>query len=251
MTENPKEVNTLPETQSPKPRPEPIKNIAAIKGYQDIPLDLQRMRANQAEELAADLEKIEKRPLPLYFDILAEKSPEYQKRVENYQQFVQEVNDQKEKSLAVADIHANEALSRLVQVDPRWKPVLGELKKSGSWTKNGEIYSNLSMAESFAEVPRLETMSKGEYLYHHRSLKITQDPGEAQPHYFSKESLPPGQARKVLALPPYNDATIVEAYKTKDDIRVLRGKVAARYGQDGGGEQIYIPDSTKLERVQR
>jgi hypothetical protein len=51
---------------------------------------------------------------------------------------------------------------------------------------------------------------------------------------------------KDLALPPDNPATQVGKFVIPKDTKVLRGPVAPRYGQPGGGSQIYLPDYNVL-----
>lgn len=251
MSDKPEKITPPKDIPSEKPQDQKISNIPAVQGYDDMQLYMERKRAEQQKELADDLKKIEDRPIPAYFEILADKSPVYKKNLESMQNYKEEVAEGRKKALSVADSHAEKTLNRLEQVEPKWKPFLDKLKEHDKSGKSGHIYNQLSAVESTSDIPKIGVLPPDTTLDHYQKWKDANEMKKEPSHYYSKDSnLSPKDAKSIYALPNDNPATIKTQWKTTKNTEVATGTVARTDSEEGGGEQFFVFDPTTLEYIE-
>lgn len=103
-----------------------------------------------------------------------------------------------------------------------------------------------SVAQDFEGTPELVTLSEDLIVYRHWGVEASE---AGSPWFSSKPYVRPGNARRYLALPNYNAANRVSAFRIPAGTTIARDKVASQVGQPkfgpyatGGGMQIYLPN---------
>ena len=117
---------------------------------------------------------------------------------------------------------------------------------SASWLDLVPPRYRASVAQAFKGTPEVVTLSEDLIVYRHWGGEA---PETGSPWFSPKPYVRPGNARRYLALPNYNSADRVSAFRIPAGTTIIRGQVASQVGQPrfgpyatGGGVQIYLPN---------
>lgn len=219
MSDIPKEIS---ETRTPEPKTGKVENVNSIQQGLE---DLDKLRAHEKHELSRDLEKFGNRPKPAFYkeDPLAS-----------------EIQEQKAQADDRADQHAGEALKKMEARDPGWEKPNKTLERL-----DVEPYRRMDALESFTEPPEARVTQS----YEDFNLRSDGRPPKHVRYLSPDHYNSPEEAVEKLALPDYNPGTHETRMRVDPGTTVLEGKVAPRFGHEGGGKQVFIANEKAVHRV--
>jgi hypothetical protein len=194
-----------------------VKNVSGIQGFAE------RYKADLSNDLADDLEAFKNRPMPPYVDV----DPIEQKKLQ--------ASIEKERS--IADQHAQKIIDSKVQDNQEWQKGIDFLHKESKHS----VYETMEVLDSFKSPPNVETVQMSFIGYRRwggaageRSRWLATDVFDQEEHV------------NLYDLPNSNTAQNTAAWRVEAGNRILRGRADSKFGHDGGGEQVYVPDEKLL-----
>jgi hypothetical protein len=217
MSDVPKE--TKPQDLPTSADDKKLKNISAIQGF------MERYRAEQNNDLAKDLQDLKDRPKPPWI----ESDP-----------LVEELSKSIEKYRGIADHHAQQVLDSRIKENQDWQKPIGFLQKENKFS----VYETMETLDSYKSPPEVVTLNEP-------FIGFRRWGGAAgeRSRWLACNLYDPEEHINRYDLPSSNTAQYTAAWKVDAGTRVLQGPTDSKFGHEGGGEQVFVPDKKLLNPV--
>jgi hypothetical protein len=197
-----------------------LKNISAIQGF------MEKYRAEQTNDLANDLGKFKDRPKPPYVEVDPAEVKEISKSIEKHR--------------LIADHHAQKVLDSRIKENQDWQKSIGFIQKENNYS----VYETMETLDSFKSPPEVVTLNEPFIGFR----RWGGGAGERS-RWLACNLYDPEEHINRYDLPSSNNAQYTAAWKVDAGTRVLQGPTDSKFGHEGGGDQVFIPNEELLKPV--